>query len=314
MLLKQNKKQPLSVNAVWAKVVQLQEASFLIGAALACVHFLVVIVSLVGLIGKFYPVPLWIETELRVVVYLLTPLIWFRVLCVAATHRLSSSRKEQYIYLVGGSVIAFILALQPSIQYSYLCFPILFIVYTVQFALDSRLPSLIPERKIHSPSHLSTPIERKNVPSHHFPTSPLDVGIWSSPADIRYAKELRTYLQPKVRQGQIKLWTPDQILPGSLWQEERARAIQSVSIAIVLISAELMDHDFAYDELPQLLSRAKAQGTIILRLYVCTCDIAGSGLEQFQPLNSPDRPLALQRRGDRAKTLNHVVSIICQKR
>ena len=144
-------------------------------------------------------------------------------------------------------------------------------------------------------------------------SSPL-VGIWHSPVDGKIATRLRTHLQPQIREERIQLWDASEIRPGALWQRERAQALRSVTVAIVLVSADLMACDaIACNELPQLLNRAMTQGTTILLLHVSPCDITNSGLERFQPLNPSEKPLAKMGRADRDKIMAETTRIICQQ-
>jgi hypothetical protein len=125
---------------------------------------------------------------------------------------------------------------------------------------------------------------------------------------------LRTHLQPKIWQDDIELWDASQIQPGALWREERVRAVQSAGVAVVLVSAFFLACEMiARSELPLLLQRAQAQGTVILILHVSPCNITGSGLEKFYPLNSPDRPLARLERCDRDLIMTRAVDVICQR-
>jgi hypothetical protein len=335
MLLGQQNQQSLSVNTVWMKATHIGEILYLIGAALVLVHFFVEIGMLIGSIGKLYPAPRWIWEELNILVYVLAPIMWFRLLCVLSMYTLRFSQKENYAYIAISSAAAFVAALQPLTQplawYSYVAFPLLGATYAVQFTLDSHLPSRKSEEQATS-SRPPAGIEPQNGSRHsspqqsptfaqiahayHQPSASFTqrVGIWHSPADARFAERLRIHLQPKIWQGQIDLWNPDHIQPGTKWQEERTRAIQSAAIAVVLVSADLMASDFiARYELPQILYRAMAQGTVILLLHVNPCNINGSGLEKFQPINSPDKPLAQLGPTDRDKILVRTASIICHQ-
>ncbi|HEY0755489.1 MAG TPA: TIR domain-containing protein, partial [Ktedonobacteraceae bacterium] len=317
---------------------------YLIGAALVLTHFFVEVGMLIGSIGKLYPAPQWIWEELNILVYLLAPIMWFRLLCVISTHDLRFSQKENYAYIAFVSAGAFAGAIQPNTWYSYLAFPVLGATYIVQFTLDSRLPSPKTDKQVadlHSrPSAVKPNMAKLKRSSQHTSSQHPDsfasqsqifaqlargynassipltqrVGIWHSPADARFAKRLRTHLQPNIRQGHIDLWDPDQIQPGAIWQEERIQAVQSAAVAVVLVSADLMASDFITRyELPQILFRAMTHGTVILLIHVSPCNIDGSGLERFHPINTPNKPLAQLGPSERDKILTQTVCIICQR-
>ncbi|HLZ63962.1 MAG TPA: hypothetical protein VKR06_44095, partial [Ktedonosporobacter sp.] len=140
------------------------------------------------------------------------------------------------------------------------------------------------------------------------------VGIWHSPIDEKVAARLRTHLQAVIRAEEIVLWDASRIQPGALWQKERAQAIASVDVAVILVSADFLACDnMSCKELPQLLHRASTQHMLILCLHVSPCDFEGHGLENFQPLNSPDKPLAKLKRADREQVLTQAARIIRQQ-
>jgi len=348
VILDQQDQRHLSlIGAVWAKTVAIGEVLFLIGAMLILVHFCAFVVALIGTISKRYAPPSWIWIELQVLVYFLAPIMWFRLLFVICTHNQRLSQMESYLYIFFASLGAFVLAalnLSTTTWYANAAFPLLGIGYAFQFVLDARLPGKRKKsRQLRSPSRsrpiatapaanrfhvrprqaqmayslqgIARPFKRSTPAEFHTPTPRVQsVGIWHSPADAKFAAKLRIHLQPKIREGAIGLWDAGQILPGAAWEEERSRAVQSAGVAVVLVSAELMACDLiAGRELPQLLYRAMAQGTIILLLHVSPCNFEGSGLERFHPVNSPDRPLAKLERSDRDRILAEAARAICQR-
>lgn len=341
MILNQRNQRPISVNTAWAKATQIGEKLYLIGAALVLFHIVVEVGMIIGAVGKFYPVPQWVWEELNLLVFFLTPIIWFRLLCVISTHTLKFSQKENYFYVAIASGGAFAAALQsPTSWYPYLAFPLLSATYVAQFILDSRLPlrkertqaacprtrhpattgkggNPYPFSSQHPPSARFSQLQSFAQTVHRYSQTPAPaarhIGIWCSPTDARFADRLRKHLQPKIWRGQIDLWDSEQIPPGSLWQEERAYAIQSADVVVILVSADLLASDLiARDELPQILLRSKLCGTLILLLYTSPCDISGSGLEEFYPVNLPDKPLAKLEPVDRERLLVQTVSAICR--
>ena len=172
MLLDRQNQQPLSVNTVWKKATHIGEMLYLIGAALVLFHFFVEIGMLVGSIGKLYPTPPWVWEELNILVYLLAPIMWFRLLYVLSMYTLRFSQKENYACIAIVSAAAFVAALQPLAQpfawYSYVGFPLLGITYAVQFTLDSRLSSRKSKEQTMSLRHRAR-IEQKNSSRHASP-------------------------------------------------------------------------------------------------------------------------------------------------
>ena len=72
----------------------------------------------------------------------------------------------------------------------------------------------------------------------------------------------------------------------------------------MLVSTHFMASEFISDyELPQILERAGAGGTIVIPLIVDYCLFAGSGLDEYQSINSPDNPLIAMTVPEQGKTL-----------
>jgi hypothetical protein len=79
------------------------------------------------------------------------------------------------------------------------------------------------------------------------------------------------------REGVIDLWDDTKIAAGTNWREAIETAIESSTAAVVLVSADFLASEFISEyELPTLLLRAKASGTIILPLIVAPCYYVGS--------------------------------------
>lgn len=148
------------------------------------------------------------------------------------------------------------------------------------------------------------------APPAHFPRR---VIIWRSPTDERFATQLCTHLQPKIRRGYINLWDASQIRLGVSLQEERAQAIASADVAVVLASADLIASDsFACEDLPQLLHRARSKKMHILLIHISACDLEGSGLENFRAINPPTNPLARLGNPEREEIWKSTKQVICQ--
>lgn len=344
MILDQENQQRLSsTKSAWEQIRTIGRHLFFIGACLVAAHFPIEIVALVGTFGKVFLVPSWLWIELDILVYLLAPFLWVRLLFVYTTYRLSSERQNYYALVLVGSAAAFLLSLNLRDWYADGAFPLLCGAYVLQVVLDMGLPHQVsapksmPKKETKNASSQAASARKKRSSFHIAASVPLiplprrnghpkgaidqvpgqrvqRVGIWYSPTDERFAQRLRIHLQPDIRNDMIDLWDPEHISPGTIWQKERLQAVQSAAVAVVLLSADFLACDFiAQDELPQLLSRARTQGTMILLIHVSPCDIKGSGLEWFQAVNSPEKPLAQLNRPGRDSVLSRTATIIRQK-
>jgi hypothetical protein len=102
------------------------------------------------------------------------------------------------------------------------------------------------------------------------------------------------HLRPLTRNSVVDIWDDSRIESGHRWAEEIQRALNRVSVAILLISADFFASDFiASNELPSLLRRADSEGVLILPLIVGPSLFAqNAALSRFQAVNQPDRSLS----------------------
>lgn len=118
-----------------------------------------------------------------------------------------------------------------------------------------------------------------------------------SSVDKIWHDRLLRHLRPLVRGNRISVFTNMNIRVGRDWRQEILGALESATIAVLLVSAAFLESDFIMNhELPPLLAAAAARGTIIMpvivedSLYDKMPDLA-----RFQAANSPDRPLSSMR-------------------
>jgi hypothetical protein len=110
--------------------------------------------------------------------------------------------------------------------------------------------------------------------------------------DAKWLERLQVHLMPIEREGIIEFWDDTKIIGGSNWRNEIQKAIESSTVAVVFLSADFLASEFISEyELPQLLSRAEVGGTAILPVNVSPCLFTGSGLDVFQAINPPNKPL-----------------------
>ena len=102
---------------------------------------------------------------------------------------------------------------------------------------------------------------------------------------------LQVHLEPL--KDRIDLWDDTKLTSGDRWAAEIANAVESASIAILLVSADFLASRFiANDELPPLLRAAQNGGATILPVVVSPCSFEQHALNEFQAVNSPKRPLS----------------------
>ena len=82
------------VQVIWTKTVEIVDTSFLVGALLIPIHFLVGFAAVICIFGKFYSPPPWLWIELKVFVYPSTLIVWFRLFSIVSTYKLRTSQKS----------------------------------------------------------------------------------------------------------------------------------------------------------------------------------------------------------------------------
>jgi hypothetical protein len=128
------------------------------------------------------------------------------------------------------------------------------------------------------------------------------VFISYSHADAEWLARIRKFLQPAVTAGAIDDWSDEKIQPGTLWRAEVERALKDARVALLLISQDFINSKFVREiELPSLLAAAAGGTCRILCLHIRRSSLSGELpvgatqlrlLNEFQALNSPDKPLA----------------------
>jgi hypothetical protein len=321
------------VKAFWAKTNEIIEILFLTSTVLAVTHFIAYLAAVICILRNIVSVPGWFWIELKVLTYPLILFLWLHLLFIWSSYELRPSQQKHYGEVAVISFITLLLAINFGAMYSMFAFPLICCLYAAQNVLDKGLskrrgkqPSVLAadsrstrqtRRNSHARQTLRACSQQETV--EHFPQAPQnltdlspDVTIWYSPAEEKVASRLRTHLWPKMREGAIRLWDASQVMPGALKDEERARAIQSARVAVMLISSDFMAYDFMVQrELPKILYRAQMKGTVVLCLHVSPCNFQGYGLEKFYPLNQADKPYTRMNRADREQLLAYTTHIIC---
>lgn len=140
------------------------------------------------------------------------------------------------------------------------------------------------------------------------------VFISYSHADERWLLALKTHLRPLERDGFIESWDDTRIKAGSNWQREIEDALATANVAILLVSAPFLASEFiTTKELPDLLTAAKAKGTLILPIIISACGFERmKELQEFQAFNSPDKPLNTMTKGNQDKLLEKVAARVME--
>jgi len=118
------------------------------------------------------------------------------------------------------------------------------------------------------------------------------VFISYSHKDKEWLERLQIMLKPLVRKNSIAVWDDTTIQAGSRWREEIDKALQSATVAVLLVSPDFLASDFVADhELPPLLDAARTAGLTILWAYVSECLYEETEIKDYQAAHDIARPL-----------------------
>src|ERR1044072_5767739 len=120
------------------------------------------------------------------------------------------------------------------------------------------------------------------------------VYISCSPDDISWVERLQPTLDYLARDYQVASWSTEKINPGDDSLEERRRARDAATHAVLVLSTEYLASELIRsEELPALLDAASRAKLVMLPLIVRPCPYSETeGISRFKPLNRPDRPLS----------------------
>jgi SAM-dependent methyltransferase len=122
-------------------------------------------------------------------------------------------------------------------------------------------------------------------------------------------ERLAIHLMPLERGQKIFYWDDSCIKPGTEWKKELRSALDSATVAILLVSPDFLASGFIQEEeVPKLLEASRRNGCRIVPVIVAPCHFTESILAQYQVFN--ERPLSLLQRPQRDVIFKELVGDI----
>lgn len=129
---------------------------------------------------------------------------------------------------------------------------------------------------------------------------PIHIFIAYAQQERRIKEQLVNHLHTWERQGRIKLWDSQQITVGLTREEEITTHIKEASIAIVLLSADILNHEYyESDEMLTILERKARKELIIAPIYIRDVNLQGTPFEGLQLLPRNYKAIKYQQNRDR---------------
>lgn len=130
--------------------------------------------------------------------------------------------------------------------------------------------------------------------------------------DRKWLDRLTTMLAPLVRGG-LKIWSDQQLQPGTPWREGIKTALSDAKVAILLVSPGFLASDFIdKHELPPLLKDAGTGELVILWIPVQYSNYQHSPIADYQAAWDPARPLASLTASKRDQALVAISGVISE--
>nr|MBW4596902.1 leucine-rich repeat domain-containing protein [Brasilonema angustatum HA4187-MV1] len=118
------------------------------------------------------------------------------------------------------------------------------------------------------------------------------VFISYSHKDQKWFDDLKTHLEPLIREKDLQLWDDTQIQAGAVWRDEISKALAAAKVALLLVSPNFLASNFINkNELPLLLEKAGA-GVTIFWIPLRFSSYKETAIEKYQAAHDPKKPLS----------------------
>lgn len=122
--------------------------------------------------------------------------------------------------------------------------------------------------------------------------------------DKKWLDTIMTFLKPYSRDEKISILSDKDILPGSRWDIEIKKQLETCRVAILLVTPDFLASDFIIEkELSLILKRAGEGELIVYWIAVSHSAYKQTDLSKIQSANNPAKPLDELSKSERDRTL-----------
>lgn len=118
--------------------------------------------------------------------------------------------------------------------------------------------------------------------------------------DVEYLLRLDTYLKPLDRQGALKLWHNQDILPGEDREAQMRIYLSTADLILTLVSPDYLGSDVSYAERWVAVERHKRGEAVVVPILIRPADWRNSLLGELAPLPASGKPVTTWANKDEA--------------
>jgi hypothetical protein len=132
--------------------------------------------------------------------------------------------------------------------------------------------------------------------------------------DSAFLMRLQVHLKPLEREGLLEAWDDTKLSAGDQWRPGIQEALSRAGAAVLLVTADFLASDFIVtNELPQLLVKARDEGTRIIPVVLKPCRFQrDETLKNFQSINDPSTPMVMLSEGEQERIYDKISLLVEQ--
>ena len=123
-------------------------------------------------------------------------------------------------------------------------------------------------------------------------SEPLEVLCCYAREDREMMMQLKKYLTPLEKLGQITIWSDIDVNAGEAWDQELQQHLESADIILLLLSPDFLAADYCYSAEMQRIMQRHAQGSAtVIPIVLRVVHLTGMPFANLQRLPRAGRPI-----------------------